>query len=70
VSAKLISSHIGSEGEVVALTEKGCYVYGKPLDEEKSKKLLDKLKDAKEINVEHWTLEWEFSSTGTGVIKA
>ncbi len=70
MQAKLISSHIGGEGEVVALTEKGCYVYTKKISEENTKKLIKKLADANEINTEHWTLEWEFSSTGTDVIKA
>jgi len=70
VQAKLISSHMGGEGEVVALTEKGCYVYKNPLSDENSKKLLKKLEDVNEINTEHWTLEWEFSSTGVGIIKA
>jgi len=70
MKTKLISSHIGSEGEVVALTEKGCFVYKKPLDEATAKKLLEKLADADEISTEHWTLEWEFASSGIGIIKA
>ncbi len=63
--AKLISSHIGGEGEVVALTEKGCYVHKRTMTKPQAKDMLKRLADADEINTEHWDLEWKKETYGS-----
>ena len=65
MKAKLLSSHRGSDGEVVALTKEGYYVYAKELSEANTKKLLSKLAKADEIDTTHWTLEWKLETYGS-----
>ena len=56
---QLLSAHIDSDGDVIAMTKKACYKYPKKLKE--PKQLLDKLAKAQEITPQHWEMEWEYS---------
>ncbi len=60
----LISAYIDTEGKVIALTDRGCFVYQHKLSESGAKKLLTLLGKANEINTEHWILEWKNESYG------
>lgn len=40
MKARLLSAYIDADGEVVALTETGCYFYGRELNEKQAQKLL------------------------------
>ena len=64
MQVKLISSHIGSGGEVVALTEEGCFAHKVSMNKDQAKDMLERLAKVDEINTEHWNLEWKKESYG------
>jgi len=55
----LLSAHIDADGEVIAMTKVACYKYPQTLKE--PQKLIDKLQTAKEIDPQHWIVEWKYS---------
>ena len=55
----LLSAHIDTEGEVIAMTKVACYKYPQKLKE--PQKLIDKLNIAKEIDPQHWQIEWKYN---------
>lgn len=48
------------------MTKKGCYHYSRELNEEQANKLLAKIKQAQEINPEHWEVEWRYNGVDLG----
>jgi len=56
----LISAHIDSDGEVIAMTKVACYKFNQKLKE--PQKLVDRLTKVHEIDPRHWEVEWEYSS--------
>ena len=66
MKAKFLSAHIdATTGKVVALTDKGLYLYKDLLDEKKTAWLMSQLCKADEINLTHWHLEWELNKLGS-----
>jgi len=57
---KLISTHIDSDGEVIAMTRIACYKFKQKLKD--PEKLVKRLAEAQEIDPELWEVEWEYSS--------
>lgn len=66
MKAKFLSAHVdATTGKVVALTDKGMYLYKDLLNEKKKAWLLRELCKADEINLDHWELEWELNKLGS-----
>jgi len=56
---QILSAQIDSDGEVIAMTKKACYIFKQKLKE--PQKLLDKLTKTQEIDPQHWNIEWEYA---------
>ena len=56
---KLLSAHIDSDGDVIAMTKVACYRFSQKLKE--PQKLIDKLTKIQEIDPQHWIVEWSYS---------
>ena len=61
MAEEILSAFKDSDGIVIVLTGRACYHYAKKLTDEQSDKLLKALAEKKEINPEHWKVEWEFN---------
>ena len=58
----LLSAHIDSDDELIAITRKACYQFKQKLKE--PKKLLEKLAKTQEIDTQYWEVIWEYSGVG------
>jgi hypothetical protein len=61
MTEEILSAFKDCDGKVVALTNRACYHYAKKLTDEQSDKLLKAIAEKKEINPDHWKVEWEFN---------
>jgi len=61
---QILSAYIDADGDVVALTKDGCYIYKYKLIE--PEKLLARLSKKLEIDLEHWKKEFDFVDAGQG----
>ena len=61
---QLLSAHIDTDGEVIAMTRVACYKFNTKLKE--PQKLIDKLTKAQEIDPQHWVVEWKYQGVDLG----